>query len=325
MRDYSHVAWQYVGHGTFAEPFLHDTMKAAAKKHPDRAPINTDLKILEEFARLPVLTRPSAIIFHITRCGSTLVANAMKTVENSLMLSEPQPFLKLLKPSTFDTAPYPVDDWQRIRIELLRGVLAAYVQCTGQSTKYLFIKANGWAIMFIDLLRSIWPGIPCVFIYRDPVEVMVSNLRKNATWSTLNERPLELARLFRWPPQIGPETTIEEFFARTTGKCIEEMIEKLDDKTFLLHYDDINTANLVRLLDFIGIERSEFAIDNIEKQLKLYAKDPKQRAEFEPDSAAKQSEASALVREMAERWAYPAYRRAESIRHSSSFGIAQRA
>jgi hypothetical protein len=65
-----------IGSTPLAEPFFSHTIDRLRKEDPPPREMETDMEtLLRVGARLPQV-RPSGFIFHISHCGSTLIANA---------------------------------------------------------------------------------------------------------------------------------------------------------------------------------------------------------------------------------------------------------
>src|SRR5205823_6164768 len=45
-----------------------------------------------------------------------------------------------------------------------------------------FVKFSSWNVLYFPLVRAAFPGVPWVFVYRHPVDVMVANLAKPGSW-----------------------------------------------------------------------------------------------------------------------------------------------
>jgi hypothetical protein len=114
-------------------------------------------------------------IFHMSRCGSTLAAQMIAAVPGNVVVSEPEVVNAIMDHVRDDT----------ISVELTRNVLLAYVQQKHKSKpqKY-FIKFssglrvyNATATDYMSIILRAFPKTPWIFVYRDPREVLVSNLR----------------------------------------------------------------------------------------------------------------------------------------------------
>ncbi len=62
----------------------------------------------------------------------------------------------------------------------LRGMLSALGQRRNGDEKKFFVKFDSWHTINLPLIRRAFPDVPWIFLYRDPLEVMVSQLRQGA-------------------------------------------------------------------------------------------------------------------------------------------------
>jgi len=98
-----YVKWEDL-HGQLpSEPFFKQSLDRLRKEFKGTFAIRTDIKTLLNAAALPTsAVEPAGIIFHLSRCGSTLVANCLRAATEALVLSEADPFLDLLLLSVFE-------------------------------------------------------------------------------------------------------------------------------------------------------------------------------------------------------------------------------
>ncbi|WP_423146566.1 hypothetical protein [Rubrolithibacter danxiaensis] len=86
---------------------------------------------------------PSAIIFHISRCGSTLLSQLLSLTEQSIVLSE-VPFIDELLRLCYSDNEY----GQTEIADFLTAALKFYGQKRYEQEKYLFIKTDSWHIFY---------------------------------------------------------------------------------------------------------------------------------------------------------------------------------
>ena len=147
-----HLAeWVYLGAKRYVEPFFEDTMRAAlrnpfARAFRHEAP-------LEQYGGTP----PSGLIFHVSRCGSTLAAQMLAALPETSVISE---------------APAIDEAIQLGDPALLRAVVGALRRGDGPC----IVKLDAWHIHSLPLIRAAFPQTPWVFLYRHPVEVLVYHL-----------------------------------------------------------------------------------------------------------------------------------------------------
>jgi hypothetical protein len=79
MSSVGSVRWLECGSTHFAEPFFGDTIRRVMRLNPAAGEQITDLQALLDAAGQYDTVRPSGVIFHVSRCGSTVLTNALKT------------------------------------------------------------------------------------------------------------------------------------------------------------------------------------------------------------------------------------------------------
>lgn len=167
------VDWCWFGERRLTRPFFRDDVDLAL-----RLPFNqamrreTDVQaLLDWHARSPGLS-PTTLVFHASRCGSTLVAQLLASQARNIVLSEPPPLDNLLRAARQDPA---AAAWQA---DALRALCSAYGQRRRGDERQLLIKLDAWNIFDAPLLTALYPDAPRVFLYRDPLEIVVSQLRQ---------------------------------------------------------------------------------------------------------------------------------------------------
>src|SRR5690606_31010359 len=116
-------------------------------------------------------------IFHLSRCGSTLLSGSFAKLGDVNVLSESQLLTEvLLDPSLSDSekkAALPK------LISLQGGTGHEEADQDGNDLKRnkTVIKWNAWDILFWPVIRSVYPDVPVVLIVRDPVEILASHHR----------------------------------------------------------------------------------------------------------------------------------------------------
>jgi len=286
----------------FSEPFFNQTV-ARVRTHGTVEPIISGFEELIRAEKSVDYLDPSGFIFHSSRCGSTLVANACRCLNGAIVISEAPVVEKLI--SRFFTD---LDDTGTKEL-LYSAILRAAVRLLGQrrlgnETRY-FIKFSAVSILQFDRIRRVWPNVPAVILYRDPVEVMVSNLRNVPDWMRPESNPKTAAALVDVAESnlsmLGPA----EFCARALGRFYSAAASAVDNKTLLCNYRRLSEDTFMRLVEFFGISISNEEADAIRKAIQVYSKDPS--LPFESDSASKRDGASDLIKQMAEKWAREPY------------------
>jgi hypothetical protein len=295
--------WMEMSGVTLAEPFFQQTVERAKKEN--RAERFTEFDVLLQLEKQLESVRPTGFIFHSSRCGSTLVANACRAVSNSIVLSEANAIDKLIARFITD-ADNPVKE--SLYSVFLRGVVHALAQRRTQDVRHLFIKFACCSFAQLERIKRIWPNVPWLFLYRDPVETIVSNMRDVPPWLIDNDRRV-LSSL------IGDdsEMSLEELCARTIGALYSTAYKLADANSMLLNYKQLSVPVIANVLNFFKVDLSTEELETIARTTKAYSKEASGTRAFVADTDTKQRLASDLVREMSERWANEPYRLLENL------------
>lgn len=114
---------------------------------------------------------PAGIVFHVGRCGSTLVSQLLKQHVGLVVYAEPLPVNEILLPP---------HKWPRPEIvAALRSLGAAFAR---HARKPYVLKLTSWNTLFCDVVAEAFPDSPWVLCLRDPVEVGVSLLQQPPGW-----------------------------------------------------------------------------------------------------------------------------------------------
>lgn len=150
-------------------PF-HESAVASLRQRPlnqwfaPRTPLTPGFVAALEADMLPL----SGLILHMSRCGSTLIAQTLKAWPGNRVLSEPGLLDTALTVALAGADPA----WLAFR-----GVLAALRQPAGTDRRVL-VKLDAWHALALAQLRMRLPAVPWLFAYRDPLEVLVSQARE---------------------------------------------------------------------------------------------------------------------------------------------------
>src|ERR1041384_8559457 len=164
------LVWMEMSGVNLTEPFFQQTVERARREN--RAERFTEFDVLLQLEKQLESVPPTGFIFHSSRCGSTLVANACRAIANSIVLSEANAIDKLI--ARFIT------DGDGIKESLysvfLRATVRALAQRRNAAEQHLFVKFACCSFAQTERVSRIWPRAPWVFLYRDPIETIVSKL-----------------------------------------------------------------------------------------------------------------------------------------------------
>ena len=291
------LCWMEMSGVDLTEPFFEQTVGRA--KREGREERFTEFDVLLQLDKELESVEPTGFIFHSSRCGSTLVANACRAVSNSIVLSEASAIDKLIARFITD-ADTPVKE--SLYSVFLRGVVHALAQRRSGNEQHLFIKFACCSFAQFPRIKRIWPNVPWLFLYRDPVETIVSNMKDVPPWLLDNDRRV-LASIIG----ADEEMSLEELCARTIGRLYSTAYDLANDNSMLLNYNQLSVPVIASVLNFFKVDLSSEELETIARTTKAYSKEASGTRAFVADIETKQKLASDLVRELSERWAETPY------------------
>lgn len=307
----------------FTEPFFEDTI-GARMREPFHVVFRRRIhaEALAEWVQsnpgLPV----SGFIFHMSRCGSTLVSQVLAASAAHRVISEAGPIDAALRagpPGSIDAG---------IRVRWLRAMIGMFAQAGSDTERKLFVKFDSWHASFLPLLLRAFPGVPWIFMTRDPVEVIVSHLRRPGA-------QMVPGMVGYMPPGIDPQRSWqvprEEYCARVLGAICSAACRALDlgppGQARVVDYGSLPNALDQVVFPHFGVQPDASSRSAMDAAMRRDAKNP--GFVFVPDRDGKQKEASEAVREAAQRWVADAWKRllerAAPVETSASYSDGPRA
>jgi hypothetical protein len=296
--------WMDMSDVSLAEPFFQQTVERAKAENSQRGEQFTEFDVLLQLEKALDSVTPTGFIFHSSRCGSTLVANACRAITNSIVLSEANAIDKLVARFITDAPEGTVKE--SLYSVFLRGVVHALGQRRTGSEQHLFVKFACCSFAQIARITRIWPNVPWVFLYRDPVETIISNTNNVPPWLLDNDRRV-LASIAGTSSVEIAEMRLEELCARTIGSLFSTAHRVAGANSMLVNYNQLSVPVIFSVLRFFKVSPSANELSAIERGSRFYSKEASGTRAFVADTAAKRELASDLIREMAETWAMKPY------------------
>jgi hypothetical protein len=199
-----------------------------------------DRETVEELMGVKVMP-PAGFIFHESRVGSTLVANALTAMdpEGHRVYSESDPINRALSAC---------DGFTKCNMEtnvnLVRDVVFLMGRTSNPNEKRMFFKVSSIGSKRIDVMGHAFEYVPWLYVFRDPVQTMMSHmdpakLGKKAVRGGLP--PAVCLRARRRPPE-DMRKLVQQYNP-------EKRVEDLSDEEFC-------AAHLVRIANFHSCRRS---------------------------------------------------------------------
>jgi hypothetical protein len=288
------VEWIEVARDGVREPFFSQTVaRAHSTSVSDHTRLSSVAALFGVAGRLEAVV-PTGLVFHISRCGSSVLANAFRTVTGMTVISEAQPFHSVLTMAEGESA--------GTRKALLRCLARIYTRHT--LGEQLIIKFTSLDMLEADLIRAIWPDTPAIILIRDPVEVMVSCLASPPGWLRYKDWAASCGRLEGLDIEGMSE---EEYCARAIGLFCQAAVDMLDRNCVVVDYDCLDETRVVALGRHLTLDLLKNGDAVLKQVLQAYSKDPDQKLRYQDDRERKRRAATHAMRVAAEQWACPSY------------------
>ena len=301
------VDWCYLGAERFTAPFSTETIDACLRR-----PVNllfrrqTSIDELKSFRAVRPGVNPSGFIFHLSRSGSTLVSQMLSAVPPNLVISEAQIVDSAIRSARFMPA---VSEAQRV--EWLQQIVAVLGRPRGAEKNFI-LKFDAWSMLDWKLIRRAFPDVPWIFVYRDPVEVMVSHFdRRGAHLIPGVLDPVS----FGMDPQTAVSVSPEEFCARMLAAICKAALDHHHEGGRLINYRQLPQLVETEILDYFHLVHSEDELATIRRAAQRDAKNPS--ATFQNDTEGKRQKATGEIREATDKWLYSVYEELELARREA--------
>jgi hypothetical protein len=291
------VDWADLSAERFTEPFFDQTVARWASGPRARPVVRTGLDALVALDSEPSL-EPAGMIFHLSRCGSTLVSRLLGTLPGVVVAAEPAPLNALLglDPARVDEAAL---------VGVVRLVVRALGRCRHGDERRLVLKCTSWNIRRRAVLAAAFPETPWIWVQREPTHVLASLLAKPPGWLRLQAAPQQAALRFGLDPAAAPAMARAEFAARALGAMLEAAASD-PVRRLSIDHADLPAAVWQHVAPHFGLEADPVAIERMTAESRFYAKDPAPRV-FAGDLPERRPITDA-IREAAQRFAEPGYR-----------------
>jgi hypothetical protein len=247
----------------FTEPFF-EASADRAMQHPFNLSFSrrTPLTVLDAFAAGARGVAPNGFIFHMSRCGSTLIAQMLASLSCSIVLSEPQPLDGVLRLRGR------VDESMLIR--WFRGMVAALAP-PRRDEKRLFIKFHAWHVLQLPFIARAFPDVPWVFVFREPRAVLRSQARNpgaEVLLGTIDPAYLGLDHV------TGYGIPTAEYAARTLAAfCDAALVHAGLGRSTFADYAALPETVFAELCGFFGVRPGDADAERMREAVRFDSKD----------------------------------------------------
>ena len=273
------IDWCDLSDLKFSEPFFSQTLIRVGNEPVSRPLVTSDLSALSQVEAVAPGRDPDGFIFHLARCGSTLVSQMAASLDGVAVLCEAEPINTLLG---LDAASVDVAH----QIECLRLLIRAFGRGRGAARRFI-VKFSSWNLLYLDVLRRAFPDVPCVFVARDPAEVTASILAGRPGWMGLRRDPARAQSLLGVASEPGAELDDAGFCIAVLQRFFVAALDAEPAGTLFVDYRALPNVVVDHVLPWFGIVPTDVERLDLARVARLDAKSP--GAVFVPDGAAKRA------------------------------------
>lgn len=264
--------------------------------------------------KVPKVLNTTAVAFHESRCGSTLVANAM-------IAMDPQ------KHRTYSESGPPVsamhvcgENFSLCSIEqaamILRDTMYMMSRTDDPLEERVFFKFQSVTSRSIPVFKRAFPDVPWMYVYRDPVQVMMSHVKDDrklkhavCTRSMRGRPPEDLKGIVKRQGRHLKDLEPVEYCAAHLATLTESAVNNLNDMAIPVNYNKLPDMLWQTIMPKIfGRSLTQKEIDNMTEISHDYSKGRgKMAGEFHADSKQKEKAASDEVRMAAKTFLQESY------------------
>lgn len=281
------LEWQDVGEYGFTvtESKFEFSLQNLNKEQPlPKIETNLDLLLQEEL--LENTLYPNGFIFHITRCGSTAFAKALAQVPSTIVYDEPLPLYSgAFQYFTDDWTDYAIED--ATKMQVLKNLILAMGKKRNRTASKYFIKFRSWNCIFVEYIKALFPDVPCLFIYRNPAEVLVSRQKR---LSVFDQQPIssKSAYIMGYPLEDIYKMSQLEFQTQSIRHLFASVWPFHQLGLPFLNYQDFKKENFEFILQkafhyYPSYEELKLMLGQFER----YSKDQKNKTQYEDDTQEK--------------------------------------
>ncbi len=284
--------WRFIGATRFTAPFFEETIQQCLSL-PENSlgPAQiTGLNAISTYATEISALDPTAFIFHVSRCGSTLVSQLLGEDPAIVSLSEVPLFDQILR-ACFQSAFAGAVD----AAALLPAAIRIHGQRRTASERALFVKLDSWHVGFYDELRSLYPTTPFILLYRHPDAVLRSHKKKPGMHAVPG---LVEPALFGWRAEEIIELSAADYLTRVLEFYYDHFLQiaRADADSLLVSYETGMLEVVESVARFTGTPLSADHRARMKSRVGFDAKNPAEIfAEPTSDRPTGESSAQCLV------------------------------
>jgi hypothetical protein len=258
--------WIYLGDKRFTDPFFDDTIAQCRSLafNSSGYKVYTTSDNLVQWSEQLTTVPLSGLVFHVSRCGSTMISQLLAVPQSNIVISEAPVIDQILREEQFDAG---------TKEKLIYAVVRFFGHKRFEEEHCLILKLDAWHLLEIQQFRLLFPDVPFMILYRNPEAVLKSHTQLRGMHMIPGMLPLSMFGLNK--KQIEP-TSLDHFGVQVLEKYYEAILyfASVDKKTLLADYNEGIENVIISLNIFLAILVSQKSFNGIQERLKVHSKYP---------------------------------------------------
>ena len=262
------------------------TIQRLAEEHAISEMFFTDLTILEHEDLVSDGISPQGLIFHVSRCGSTLFTKALARSPYNLTINQGGPLQEGFWAAITDHWQHP-PEISESNIGMLRNLVLLMARKRRPEYQRCFVKFISWNIIYLALIRAAFPDAAALYLYRDPIEVIATVLQE--TTAVLRAKGHRQAyALTGLSPRVTGSMSDVEYLAHCYANYFNVVLNKTgSSRLHLVNYSQLMDCESFAdiLTRGFNLRPDDAELAQMRKQYRYYSKDDSDRTIFTGDAA----------------------------------------
>jgi hypothetical protein len=201
-------------------------------------------------------------IFHVSRCGSTLLSQLFGLDDATVVLSEAPLLDEILR----------LDAPEADR--LFEGALRVLADGGRPGAARCVVKTDCWHLFHAARIRRLYPDAPFILLYRAPAPVLASQQRVRG----LHMVPGLLPRAPFNEDYDPASASLDQYAARVLARHYQAMLElaATDRHSLLVSYDEGFPAAFLRAAHWLGLSPDAGQLSRVRDRCRYHGKRPQE-------------------------------------------------
>jgi hypothetical protein len=215
--------------------------------------------VQKQASNLPAV-QPAGFIFHLSRCGSTLISGCLSELDSTCVFSESPLLTELLLDNRLSLSELTISLRTFINLQV-----AAF-----SDRPNMIIKWNAWDILRWDLIRGVYPDVPVIFLIRHPREILASHHASAGRHMSGDPSLCVVDPIFSVDKNFS---SMLDFRMQIIKTLMQQMLNQ-SDNALLVDYRELDINKISAIAAYMGIDINSESHQKIWNRMQFHSKLP---------------------------------------------------